>query len=194
MDIVGKTFIKLFDFFYSASQHPFLKPVLKGVLLFFKPVGWIFTKLQLFQDIKANEMVRKFEKENRYEEARKVRKEWIERLPFAKTGFLWHSEGEDRLYNLKDHKGALEAFEKSMESSKYRGEYIAVVNPLNLYYGASVASVRVGNLEKAEKYYNELMKWKDILQSGPDLHLEKYISRYDEGLKWLQEQITGHKK
>ncbi len=133
--------------------------------------------------------ISKLEAKGEYERARSIRSNALKNLPSSCLGPLWRSEGEDKLYKLKDYKGALDAFVKSLKAMEHSGGmFCGVTSPDRVYYGAAASSIMLGNFADAEKYYKSFVDFVEKLSKNSELDLEWQTNC----VKDLESQIYGH--
>jgi len=104
-------------------------------------------------------------------------------------GPLLRSEGEDKLYQLKDYEGAFEAFEKAASAMKGSPFLYGVTSPDRVYSGAAQAAVYLGMKKQAQKYYQNLKDLFDSLRKNQKLGSS--LEWHKETLKWLEHHING---
>ncbi|MFX1265824.1 MAG: hypothetical protein ACFFH0_10630 [Promethearchaeota archaeon] len=157
-----------------------------------KPIIWFITKIlelipsygNAIKAINIEREVRKLEKVNNYEKARKIRTEFLNKYPVKYLGPLWRSEGMDQLYNLENYEKALEAFENAIVCIEGNGMICAfqygVTDPLRVYCGAATAAIYVSDGRKARVYYDNFRELASRSSSK---------EKYREQLDWLKTNI-----
>jgi tetratricopeptide (TPR) repeat protein len=174
-----------------------VKMIAKKVLIkIAKPFMWVLTQIlglipgygNIIKAINGERDVRKFEESGKYEEARKLRTDLLNRYPVKHLGPLWRSEGVDQLYNQENYEKALEAFEKAISciegNSLISAFQYGVTQPMQVYYGAAAAAIYVSNKMKAKVYYQNFLEL--VTRSS-------CIEQYQEQLNWLKNQIDDSK-
>ena len=101
---------------------------------------------------------------------------------------LWRQEGFDLLYRVKNYQLSLEAFENAIETLELSSALYGVANPLDIYFGASMASVSVNDKEKAKIYFQEFTQLYESCRRNPKL--EKALDNYTKGMNWISEYLT----
>ncbi len=138
--------------------------------------------------INLNQKIKSFEKQGRFEEARTIRKDALVKISPTYHGPLLRSEGDDKLYQLKDYEGALEAFEKAILAMEKSPFLYGVTSPDSVYAGAAQAAVYLGLKEKAKKYYQSFKELFGSLKKNPKL--QHSLEWHKETLKWLEYNIN----
>ena len=131
--------------------------------------------------LNAYHKIKSLENAGKFVKARLVRKKAIDTVDFKYQGPILRSEGQDRLYRLKDYQGALKAFEKAEIAMDKSAFFYGVSQPDGVLSGIAIAAVRLGDREKAVVYRDKL------------IHLHKTIKKYvktSENLKWYDETIV----
>ncbi|MFQ5916077.1 MAG: tol-pal system YbgF family protein [Nitrospinota bacterium] len=123
------------------------------------------------------------------EEARAVRSSALQEGPSTCLGPLWRSEGEDRLYRLKDYPGALAAFENALVAMEDSALLYGVSQSDRVLYGAALAAILMGDWARAEKYYHRFVELVDSLRSDPKL--AGLLEWHEKSVGWLRGQIQG---
>ena len=137
--------------------------------------------------ININQKINTLETQNKFQEARKVREQALLEIPSRYHGPLLRSEGEDKLYRLKDYKGALKAFEKAILKIDQSPSLGGVTSPDRVYAGAAQAAIYLNNKEKALKYYFQFADLIKFLNKDPKL--KPSLAWHKETLDWLNHHI-----
>ena len=137
--------------------------------------------------INLNQKIKSLEKQGRFEEARSIRKDALIKISPTYHGPLLRSEGDDKLYQLKDYEGALEAFEKVILAMDKSSFLYGVTSPDSVYAGAAQAAIYLGLKEKAHKYFQNFKDLIDSLKENPKL--QHSLEWHKETLKWLENNI-----
>ena len=138
--------------------------------------------------VNINQKIRSLEKKDKLEEAHSIRENALLQVSSQNQGPLLRSEGEDRLYRLKDYQGALEAFEKSMIVMKKSAFLYGVTQSDNVYAGAAQAAVFLSDKDKATKYFDRFVELVDMLSE--DKKLEDSLKWHRDTLDWLKHSIN----
>ena len=139
--------------------------------------------------LKVYHKIKSLEKEKKYEEARIVRKKAILAVNENYQGPILRSEGQDKLYRLKDYKGAIKAFEKA-EIAMHKSAFLyGVSQPDGVLSGIAIAAVRLGDLDKAIAYLDKFT----TLYDGLKKHTKKKNSLkwHEETIAWLSDAIDA---
>ncbi|MCP4107578.1 MAG: tetratricopeptide repeat protein [Desulfobacteraceae bacterium] len=169
-------------------KYQSIKYVTVPISWIFKPITYLILRIPSLKVIRIYYDIKELERKEKFEEAENMRMEGLNTIPFRHTGPLLFSQGNDLLYRRKEYRKALEAFENAIEIGIY-----PLVDPVQIYYGASSAALLTGNHMKAKKYYNEILKWIDFYKSEPKLksYFETYYENH-EGIRWLEQNIQIH--
>ena len=139
--------------------------------------------------VSLDRQLRALEKENAFQAARELRKKALSKISISHQGPILRSEGEDRLYRLKDYRGALEIFETAISVMGKSASLYGVTSPDRVYAGASQAALKLGDSQKAQKYYHEFAKMVAELSANPKLHGS--LAWHTETLGRIQSQINS---
>lgn len=138
-------------------------------------IGEQIRALNVYRKIKS------LEKAGKFDEARIAREKAIATVNTNYQGPILRSEGQDRLYRLKNYEGAIKAFEKA-EIAMDKSDFLyGVSQPDGVLLGIAIAAVRVGDKDKAKVYLDKYIN----LNNG----LKKYTKK-KESLKWHEETIA----
>ena len=155
--------------------------------LLYKIIGVVsplFRTLVIHSDIKA------LEKNEKYDEARKLRHNSLKTLNKKYHAPLWKQEGFDLLYQVKDYQLSLVAFENAIECLDHSTGLYGVANPLDIYFGASMAAINANRKDKAQKHYNEFTKLFDSYSKDPEL--KNALRHYKKGMSWIEQHLPQH--
>ena len=156
------------------------------------PLIWVLSKIlemipvygNAVKAINGDHKISRLEKLGRFDEARRLRTNFLKKFPVGHLGPLWRSEGMDQLYNKKNYAKALEAFENAIiciqDNSLLSAFQYGVTKPFQVYYGAAVSAIHISDKKKAKIYY-ECFKKLVNRSSGEE--------RYKEQLDWLRSSI-----
>jgi tetratricopeptide (TPR) repeat protein len=125
--------------------------------------------------------IKSLEKLERFEQARIVRKKAIETINPDYQGPLLRSEGQDKLYRLKDYEAAIEAFERAEIAMEKSAFLYGVSQPDGVLSGIAIAAVRSGDKNKAIIYRDKFTDMYERL---------KNVTKKKESLKWHEETIA----
>jgi hypothetical protein len=116
-----------------------------------------------------------------------LRRDWLLKLPLKHTAPLWRQEGNYLLYKEEKNKESLEAYENALKSLDETPSLWGVTDPIQIYYGATVACVKLDLIDKAKSFFQEFQA---MYESYSDTDsLKNDIIRYDEGVKWIKKYI-----
>ena len=132
-------------------------------------------------------IIRKLERKGDLKKAREVREAALKTIPFSHQGPLLRSEGEDKLYKLKDYKAALEIFEKAVDAMHQAPSTYGITAPDRVYAGASQAALFCGKVEKSTEYYFEFAKL--VEEFSKDKKLDKALDWHKATMKYLESQL-----
>lgn len=124
--------------------------------------------------------IKSLEKSGRFKEAKIVRKRATATLNPDYQGPILRSEGEDKLYRLKDYEGAIEVFEKAEITIEKSSFLYGVSQPAGVLSGIAIAAVRMGDKKKSIVYRDKLI----VMYEGL-----KKITKKKKSLKWYEETI-----
>jgi hypothetical protein len=96
--------------------------------------------------------IRRLEETKRWGEARALRQAALAEVSFSRSGPLWRSEGEDRLYNRRQYAAALEAFQTAEKAMGLSPALYGVTAPDRVYAGAAQAALLAGQIATAQAY------------------------------------------
>jgi tetratricopeptide (TPR) repeat protein len=125
-----------------------------------KPIGraLVFPTLIVPSIRKADRVLRviakldQLEAEESFDAAEELREDALHRTESGFSSPLWLSKGFDRLRRGRPDE-ALKAFEEGLEHSLDHATMVGVSQPHALYYGAAIAALELGELDKAKGYY-----------------------------------------
>jgi hypothetical protein len=121
--------------------------------------------------------IRRLEEAKQWGEARALRRATLDEVAFSRSGPLWRSEGEDRLYNKREYAAALEAFQTAEKAMGLSSALYGVTAPDRVYAGAAQAALLAGQIATAQAYTRKLsVLVADLAQKGQDR----------EALQWHQ--------
>lgn len=110
-----------------------------------KVVRWFLSPLLLvpafrrsMRILRSVDRIDEFERQEEFEQARALREQLLQDTEDANAAPLWRSEGNDRLYRIRDYQGALQAFERAMTSLDQAPSMYGVALPDQIYYGAAL--------------------------------------------------------
>ena len=152
-----------------------LNKIILTVLAPLPIIGESIRALKIYHKIISLEKLKKFE------EARIVRKKEILKINPKYQGPILRSEGQDKLYRLKNYEGAIKAFEKAeivMEKSAF---LYGVSQPDGILSGIAIAAVLLGDIKKAIVYRDKFIAMYNGL---------KEITKKKDSLKWHEETIA----
>jgi len=156
----------------------FLNKLNKIILTTLAPlpiIGEPIRALKIYHEIK------RLEKNGKFEEAKVVREKAIATVNPDYQGPILRSEGQDRLYRLKDYEGAINAFEKA-EIAMDKSDFLyGVSKPDGILSGIAIAAVHLGDKDKAIAYRDKFIK----LYDGLKQHVKS-----EDSLKWHKETIS----
>jgi tetratricopeptide (TPR) repeat protein len=139
--------------------------------------------------VSLDRQLRALEKENAFQAARELRKKAFSKISISHQGPILRSEGEDRLYRLNDYRGALETFERAISVMGKSASLYGVTSRDRVYAGASQAALKLGDSQKAQKYYHEFAKMVAELSANPKLHGS--LAWHTETLRRIESQINS---
>jgi tetratricopeptide (TPR) repeat protein len=119
-----------------------------------------------------------------YDTARKVRNNALQTVEPSYSVPLWRSQGFELLRCSRPGE-ALAAFERGMSHLDDLPSMYGAARPHELYYGAAVAALQAGELEKARGYY----KHAENIVSGIEAHLGTNRRWWDESLEAFRHQL-----
>jgi tetratricopeptide (TPR) repeat protein len=90
---------------------------------------------------------------------------------------------------LSEYQDALAAFEKAVAAIDRSPSLYGVTAPDQVYYGAAVAAVMLGDRAKAIEYYRRFAELVESLRSLP--WMSDHLKPQDEGLSWLKARLEG---
>jgi hypothetical protein len=96
--------------------------------------------------------IRRLEEAKQWGEARALRQATLDEVAFSRSGPLWRSEGEDRLYNRREYAAALEAFQTAEKAMGLSPTLYGVAAPDRVYAGAAQAALLAGQIATAQVY------------------------------------------
>ncbi len=174
--------IRVVELIFKIIKNPKLK-------FFFIPISWLlmplyklFCRIPFIQIAKITFEIEKLESQKKFYEARNLRRTWLENPKFSLSAELLLSEANDLQYNQKNSSHALKLYEKAISINPY-------YNPIDMYYGASCASILAGNKLKAKKYYFIFVEWFERFSKDPKLK-SFTENKYSGCKKWLEEKIN----
>jgi len=141
--------------------------------------------------LRSVDKVDELERQEKFEQARVLRTQLLCDTEDSRAAPLWRSEGNDRLYRIRDYQGALEAFEQAIASLDKSPSMYGVALPDQIYYGASVAAVMIGDKTRGARYCEEFANLVRVYRSDESLRKSEYLKQHEEGLRWLQSQLDG---
>jgi hypothetical protein len=156
-------------------------------------LGWMPGLRKPFGALRLVGEIEELEREEKFEEARVLRSRALRETDSSRAAALWRSEGSDRLYRLKDYSGALDAFEHAIDALEKSPAMYGVALPDQIYYGAAVAAVMIGNQAKAARYCGEFEEVLRSYRSNLALRDSDYVQHHEDGLEWLRSRLdVGH--
>lgn len=147
-------------------------------------VSPLFRLLVLHSDLEA------LERKKKYNDARILRHKAFNTYNKKYLAPLWRQEGFDLLYQVKDYQLSLVAFQNAIETLELNAALYGIANPLDIYFGATIASVSASNIDKAKEYYQEFTKLFKSFSKNPKL--EKTLKNYNEGISWIERHLSQH--
>jgi len=142
----------------------------------------------VFKVLAINGETERLERKKRFEEARELRSKYLKKIQNKYLAPLWRQEGFDLLYRVKDYHSSLIAFENAMQTLEQSAALYGVASPLDIYFGASMASVSLNNREKATRYFNEFSSLHELFSRNPKLG--QALSNYKEGIEWVSNYLN----
>ena len=161
---------------------------IKIVAWLLTPITMLLNKTEAFTALKIASEIQALEKKGEYEQANVKRKNWLLKLKNKNTAPLWGSEGDYQLYHQKNYEKALKAFQNAIETSQQQPLNFGKVNIIGIYYGATVSAIQLSKPELANEYFKEFFHYLNVLKNSKSY--EKYLSGYNEGIKWIKEQLN----
>lgn len=152
--------------------------------LIYKSIG---VASPLFRVLVIHSDIESLKRNKKHSEARNLRHKSLKIYNKKYLSPLWRQEGFDLLYEVKDYQQSLMAFEKAMETLPLSTALYGVANPLDIYFGASMAAISAEQYEKAEKYYFEFKKLFDSYSLNPKL--ASVMKNYREGMNWIENSL-----
>lgn len=125
------------------------RPVWRIVLL---PLLLVPSFRRAHEAIQHEHQIARLEAKADFEAARTVRRHALTRVEPAVSTSLWRSEGFDQL-RLGNSLAALQAFERGISHLGESAAMYGVSQPHELYYGAALAALGAGEVEKARGHY-----------------------------------------
>ena len=160
------------------------KKVIKWLL---SPFIWLACLNKSFKALHIFAQVERLEREKKTDEARKLRKIWLLKLPPKYTGPLWRQEGNDLLYDKKDYERSLKAFENASKAIGENPAHYGVADPIQIFYGATISSIKLDLKDKAKKYFQEFLSRYESYSQSDNLRVS--VTKYDKGIKWIRENL-----
>ena len=124
--------------------------------------------------------IKSLEKENKLNKARILRDKALTTLNPKYLGPILRLEGMDKLYRLKDYKGAITALEKAESTLEVSPTFYGVSQPDAILSGIAISAYYLGDIEKAKLYRDKFVE----LYKG----LKKYSKR-EGAFKWHENTI-----
>jgi len=152
--------------------------------LIYKFIG-IFSPL--FKMLVIHGELESLERNKKFAEARQIRHRNLQSFNKNYLAPLWRQEGFDLLYRIKDYPKSLTAFENAIETLELSAALYGVANPLDIYYGASMAAISANKKIEAQKYYTEFKKLYYQFSQNPKL--QKAMRNYKEGMEWVESNL-----
>ncbi len=165
-----------------------MKKIIRFIFKALEYLPWAGTSIRVAN---FNSKIGNLEKGHNFKEARKVRSEALKIIPKSHQGPLLRSEGEDRLYRLKDYKGALTAFEQAIVSMEQSPSLYGVSSPDRIYGGAAQAALLNKEDDKAIQHYHEFAKI--VEEFSKNKELENALKWHRETLKYLETNLKKQK-
>jgi len=104
--------------------------------------------------IQHEHQIAKLEAKGDFAAARTARRQALAQVAPAVSSSLWRSEGFDQL-RQDNFQEALRAFERGISHLGQSAAMYGVSQPHALYYGAALAALRAGEVEKARGHYRQ---------------------------------------
>ncbi len=174
---------KIINSITDGSKKPFLKYIFKPILWALKFIYKVITIFPVFKAMDLLMTIGKLERDNKYDEARKLRKKWLKDTKIAKFPELWFSQGNDLLFKQNEPQKALYAFERAINANKD-------FNPIELYYGAASSALMDNQIEKAKEYYLSFNRWWDKFMENPKLQ-SYYFTKFLGCKNWLDRRMKN---
>ena len=128
------------------------------------------------------------ERSKKFAEARVIRHSNLQTFNKKYLAPLWRQEGFDLLYRIKDYPKSLSAFENAIETLELSAALYGVANPLDIYFGASMAAISANNKIDARKHYTEFKKLYRQFSQNPKL--QTVMKNYKEGMEWIETSLN----
>jgi len=173
---------KYFEAIFHILRNPKMKFIVVPISWVIKPLTKLIYRIPFVQTINVIFEIDKLERQKKIIEARNLRHSWLKKPRYSSSAELLVSEANDLLFNLKDFTNALKAYEKAIKTNPH-------YSPIDMYYGASCASVLSGNTQKAEEYYYIFLDWWDKFMKDPQLK-ESTLKKYSSCKKWLESSLN----
>jgi tetratricopeptide (TPR) repeat protein len=174
---------KIINSIKTGSKKPILKYVFKPVLWILKFVYRVLTIFSVFKAMDLLMAIGKLERDNKYDEARRLREKWLKDAKIAKYPELWFSQGNDLLFKQNEPGRALYAFERAINANKD-------FNPIELYYGAACSALMENKIDKARVYYFTFNRWWDEFMENPKLK-GYYFTKFLGCKNWLDGRMKN---
>ena len=144
----------------------------------------------LFKILVVHSDIESLEKRGKYVEARELRHKYLNCTNKKYLAPLWRQEGFDLLYQVKDYQSSVKAFQNAIETIELSPALYGVAGPLDIYFGASIASASINDIKKTEYYFSKFNELFKSMSKNPKL--EKALRNYKEGIQWLNKYLLEH--
>ncbi len=138
--------------------------------------------------LQVNQEIAQLESASKFDQAREIRDRVLDMVDARLSAPLWRSRGFD-LLRLGQPREALEAFENGIRHLNDCRLLYGVVPPDELYYGALLAALRVGNLARAAEYYEKTIQMIGVIRK--EFPAEHEPAWWNAGLDLARRQLKA---
>jgi len=136
--------------------------------------------------IQREHQIAQLEAKGDFAAARVARRHALAQVAPAVSSLLWRSEGFDQL-RQDNFQEALHAFERGITHLGQSAAMYGVSQPHALYYGAALAALRAGEVEKARGHYRQAVN--EVSSLPRELDENPLVTSYFDKLEMLRREI-----
>ncbi|MFQ5740895.1 MAG: tol-pal system YbgF family protein [Acidobacteriota bacterium] len=133
--------------------------------------------------------IEKLERAGDRKSARSLCRRFLEETEPRYQGPLWRFIAEDALYERRDYHGALDAYRKAEENLDDADYLRDLTQPIRVFYGATVANLRVGDREQALHYFDLLTE--ELARLRKQRWFKGWLRWYDKRLPDLGTRLRA---
>jgi tetratricopeptide (TPR) repeat protein len=162
------------------------KAVSRWLMSPFSPLCLVPGFREAKQVLRINQEIAQLESASKFAQAKEIRDRALNAVAARFSTPLWRSRGFD-LLRLGQPQEALVAFETGIRHLHDCTLLYGVAPPDELYYGAALAALQVGNLERSREYYDKTVEViSTIRQQFPT---DQKPAWWDAGLGLVRRQL-----